>query len=93
MAQKNDDRLTLRLPAELRVVLSEIEQKHRIGEAEIARGCLEAVAAFYKEHGFFAFPVRVWPEEEFLKAAAAAQIIDTDAPDVRAAKRKAPRSA
>jgi hypothetical protein len=67
MPQKNDDRLSVRVPSELRAVLAEIEEKHGYGEPLLARKCLEAVAAFYKKHGYFSFPVHVVPDAEFVR--------------------------
>jgi hypothetical protein len=68
MPQKNDDRLSVRVPSELRAVLAKIEEKHGYTEPVLARKCLEAVAAFYEKNGFFSFPVRIEPEAAFLQS-------------------------
>lgn len=90
---KKSEQISVRLDPETYQILAEIHRRHGLEPVTVARRCLEEVAAFYKTHGFFAFPVRVWPEQEFLKAAAAVQIIDTDSPETQAAKKKAPRTA
>lgn len=69
MALKNDDRLNIRLPGELLETLADIQAKHGLNATEIARRCLEQVAAFYREHGFFTFPVKIEPEAGFLERA------------------------
>ena len=67
MPLKNDDRLTIRLPSDLLTTLEEIQKQHGLNATEIARRCLEQVAAFYRENGYFAFPVKILPEKEFLQ--------------------------
>jgi antitoxin component of RelBE/YafQ-DinJ toxin-antitoxin module len=68
MPQKNDDRLAIRLPGELLETLAEIQEKHGLTPTEIARRCLDQVAGFYRENGYFSFPVHIVPNAEFLKA-------------------------
>jgi hypothetical protein len=69
MALKNNDRLNIRLPSDLISTLNEIQEKHGLGASEITRRCLEAVAEFYRQHGFFSFPVKMEPEAGWLMRA------------------------
>lgn len=66
MAAKNDDRITVRLPGDILETLAVIQEKHGLTSPEIARRLLEQVCEFYTVHGYFAFPVRLFPEAEFL---------------------------
>lgn len=66
MPLKNDDRLSIRLPGDILEKLAAIQEKHGLTPTEIARRLLEQVCEFYTVHGYFAFPVRIFPEAEFL---------------------------
>jgi hypothetical protein len=67
MPLKNDDRLNIRVPGDLLATLDEIQKKHGLSATEIARRCLEGVAEFYRENGYFAFPVKIQPGDVWAK--------------------------
>jgi hypothetical protein len=73
------------------VTLAEIQEKHGLNATEIARRLLEKVCEFYRVNGYFAFPVRLFPEAEFRTA-----VLNTDetpADRARLAKSEAARKA
>jgi hypothetical protein len=86
---KKTGQLNISLPPELVVTLDEIRAKHGLNGTEIARRLLESVAEFYRLHGYFSFPVRLWPEAEFLTAVINTQ--ETAADRARLAKSEAAR--
>lgn len=70
---KLSDQVSVRIAAEWREALREIEDKHRIPPPDFVRGLVEAGLAFYRIHGWFAFPVEVRPKEDYVNAVAEAQ--------------------
>jgi len=66
MAEKKDDRLNVRMPTADIAELNSIHQKLGIPPAEFVRKLTESALAFYRTHGFFSFPVRIEPEEDFI---------------------------
>jgi hypothetical protein len=64
---KKSGQLNVSLPPELVDVLGEIHSKHGIPPPELVRNLLSAVSVFYRENGYFAFPVHILPDREFLK--------------------------
>jgi hypothetical protein len=43
--------------------INSIRERHKIEPADLVRGLLEAAAKFYRDQGFFSFPVRIEPED------------------------------
>jgi hypothetical protein len=60
--QKLSEQITVRLTAELRTAIQEIEARHRIGAGEFVRGLVEAGVAMYRANGSFSFPIEVIPD-------------------------------
>lgn len=54
--------LGVRVDEETVRTLLVMEEKHRVAPVDLARGLLEAACQFYREHGWFSFPVRIEPE-------------------------------
>ena len=52
----------LRCSDEMSATLKEIERTHRIAPIELARGLVDATCQFYRQHGWFSFPVVIQPE-------------------------------
>lgn len=65
---KKTGQLNVRIDPWLQDALEEIEENHRIGQSEMVRGLVEAAVHFYKQHGWFGFPVTIEPKEEVLRA-------------------------
>jgi hypothetical protein len=63
----------VRISPEWREALRSIEEKHRIPPPELIRGLVEAGLAFYRENGWFAFPVTVRPGRDYVDAVAETQ--------------------
>jgi hypothetical protein len=57
----------VRLSPEDCEILEEIEKAHKIPPASFIRGMVTAGCAFYREHGYFYFPVEVVPQGTELK--------------------------
>ncbi len=70
---KLSDQVSVRISPEWREALRTIEDKHRIPPPEFIRGLVEAGLAFYREHGWFAFPVSVQPVRDYVDAVAETQ--------------------
>lgn len=45
----------------LAATINEIALRHRITPADLTRGLLEAACQFYREHGWFSFPILIEP--------------------------------
>ncbi|HVW20612.1 MAG TPA: hypothetical protein VHC86_05310 [Opitutaceae bacterium] len=60
----------MRLTADLRAAIQEIESRHRIGAGEFVRGLVEAGVAMYRTHGSFSFPIEVIPDRRAARPAA-----------------------
>jgi hypothetical protein len=95
---KKTGQINIGLTPETVETLEEIRAKHGLTGTEIGRRLFEAVADFYRTHGYFAFPVRIFPEAEFLTsvlqtAETAADRERLKASEKARADRKAPRSA
>ena len=58
---KLNHQISVRLTPELREAIGEIEERHRIGAAELVRGLLEAGVDLYRAQGHFSFPIAVVP--------------------------------
>jgi hypothetical protein len=65
--QKLSEQITVRLTADLRSAIQEIESRHRIGAGEFVRGLVEAGVTMYRTHGFFSFPIEVIPDRRSAK--------------------------
>ncbi len=70
---KLSDQVSVRIDPEWRETLRSIEDKHRIPPPEFIRGLVAAGLAFYREHGWFAFPVSVQPGQDYVQAVAETQ--------------------
>lgn len=70
---KLSDQVSVRIASEWRETLRAIEEKHRIPPPEFIRGLVEAGLEFYREHGWFAFPVNVQPVRDYVQAVAETQ--------------------
>lgn len=70
---KLSDQVSVRIAPEWRETLRAIEEKHRIPPPEFIRGLVEAGLEFYREHGWFAFPVSVQPVRDYVQAVAETQ--------------------
>jgi hypothetical protein len=80
------DQISVRVDAETRATLREIELRHRLTPPEFVRGLLEAGIACYRANGWFAFPVEVKPEREYVRAVA--ESMDAKMPLVNPPKTK-----
>jgi len=89
MAQKFDAQLNLKMPKALLEGLQSIKESHGLEPAEVLRRLGEAAVAFYHEKKYFSFPVRLWPEAEFLTAVI--NTAETPADRARLAKSEAAR--
>lgn len=67
---KLSDQVSVRISPEWRETLRAIEEKHRIPPPDFIRGLVEAGLEFYREHGWFAFPVSVQPVRDYVQAVA-----------------------
>lgn len=67
---KLSDQVSVRISPEWRETLRAIEDKHRIPPPDFIRGLVEAGLEFYREHGWFAFPVSVQPVRDYVQAVA-----------------------
>ena len=85
---KKSGQLNVSIPPELVDTLSEIHAKHGIPAPELVRTLLGGVAEFYKTNGYFAFPVRILPEREFLKNV----LKTTEASELQELAEKLPKS-
>ncbi len=70
---KLSDQVSVRMDPEWRETLRAIEVKHRIPPPEFIRGLVEAGLQFYRENGWFAFPVTVQPVRDYVQAVADTQ--------------------
>lgn len=70
---KLSDQVSVRISPEWRETLRSIEEKHRIPPPEFIRGLVEAGLDFYRQHGWFAFPVSIQPGAEYVQAVAETQ--------------------
>lgn len=70
---KLSDQVSVRIDPEWRETLRAIEDKHRIPPPEFIRGLVSAGLEFYRENGWFAFPVIVQPGEAYVQAVAETQ--------------------
>jgi len=68
VAQKFDAQLNFKMPSSLLDGLNDIKKAHGLEPAEILRRLGESAVAFYREKGYFTFPIRLFPEKEFLTA-------------------------
>ncbi|MFT3870461.1 MAG: hypothetical protein QM715_18585 [Nibricoccus sp.] len=69
MAEKIfDAQMTLKMPKALLEGLTDIKKTHGLEPAEILRRLGESAVAFYREKGYFTFPIRLLPEKEFVSA-------------------------
>lgn len=85
---KKSEQISVRLDDETFATLGEINSRHGLEPVLVARRCLEAVTAFYRENGYFAFPVKILPEREFL----AAVMKTTEAAEVAELAEKLPKA-
>lgn len=67
---KLSDQVSVRIDPEWRDVLRTIEEKHRIPPPEFIRGLVAAGLEFYRNHGWFAFPIHVQPGDDYVDAVA-----------------------
>lgn len=58
----NEDTLGLRGLSPFSDFIAAMDEKHHVTPQELGRGLFAAAASFYREHGFFSFPVRIEPE-------------------------------
>lgn len=70
---KLSDQVSVRIDPEWREVLRSIEEQHRIPAPEFVRGLVAAGLEFYRDHGWFAFPVNVQPVQAYVQAVAETQ--------------------
>lgn len=70
---KLSDQVSVRIAPEWRETLRTIEDKHRIPPPDFIRGLVEAGLAFYRDNGWFAFPVTVQPVRDYVQAVAETQ--------------------
>lgn len=70
---KLSDQISVRIDPEWRETLRSIEVKHRIPPPDFIRGLVESGLAFYRENGWFAFPVTVQPVRDYVQAVAETQ--------------------
>ncbi len=59
---KKTDQISVRLDPETMCTLRQIEERHGLIPTEFTRRLLDSALAFYREHGWFSFPVTVHPE-------------------------------
>jgi len=62
VVSKKTDQISVRLPAETMTALREIGDRHGILPTEFTRRLIEAAVGFYREQGWFSFPVTIRPE-------------------------------
>jgi PAS domain S-box-containing protein len=60
---KVTDTIFARGVSHLAPTINAIDARHGIAPAEFTRKLLEAACKFYKDHGWFSFPVKIEPEE------------------------------
>lgn len=65
---KLKDQVSVRIAPEWRKTLRAIEERHRIPAPEFIRGLVSAGLEFYRTHGWFAFPIEVKPESDYVQA-------------------------
>ena len=87
---KLSDQVSVRIAPEWRDALRSIEEKHRIPPPDFIRGLVEAGLQFYREHGWFAFPVSVQPVPAYVQAVAETQNRYNTAPATAAVPSSAP---
>ena len=58
---KKTDQISVRLSPETMAVLREIDQRHGLIPTELTRRLIECAAEFYRKHGWFSFPVDIYP--------------------------------
>jgi hypothetical protein len=56
------DKVFARIEEDLAEGINAIHEKHHIEPAVLVRGLLEAAVSFYRDKGFFSFPVVIHPE-------------------------------
>lgn len=76
---KKDARMELKLPQETMDALIDIHKNHKISPQDIARALLEDAARFYRDHGYFGFPLKIIPDEEFIKKVRVSVLESSDA--------------
>jgi predicted DNA-binding protein len=54
--------LSVRVPAELVARVSKFSENTGVERASLVRASLEAVLAYYENHGFMAFPIEIIPK-------------------------------
>lgn len=87
---KLSDQVSVRIDPGWKETLKEIEEKHRIPPPELVRGLMGAALDFYREHGWFGFPVVVVPMSEYVQAVAETQSRYVAAPPPAAKSKKPP---
>lgn len=75
LVAKLSDQISVRIDPEWRETLRSIEVNHRIPAPDFIRGLVDAGLAFYRENGWFAFPVVVSPKSTYVDAVAETQSI------------------
>lgn len=86
LVAKLSDQVSVRIDPEWRETLRIIEEKHRIPPPEFIRGLVDAGLQFYREHGWFAFPVNVQPLNDYIQAVAETQAAYHAKPAAKAKK-------
>ncbi len=59
--------------------LISIHKNHKISPQDIARALLDDAARFYRDHGYFGFPLKIIPDDEFIKKVRGSAIAMSDA--------------
>ncbi|HYC70000.1 MAG TPA: hypothetical protein VEB66_02265 [Opitutaceae bacterium] len=54
--------VNVKMTDDLLAGLKEIHAKHKSPPTEVLRGLAEQAVAFFREHGYFTFPVEFWPQ-------------------------------
>jgi hypothetical protein len=87
---KLSDQVSIRIDPEWRETLRVIEEQHRIPPPEFIRGLVAAGLEFYRTNGWFAFPIEVLPERNYVHAVAETQAVyDPNPPAVKKARKRA----
>ena len=58
---KKTDQISVRLPPETMAVLREINARHGLIPTEFTRRLIESAVDFYRQNGWFSFPVDISP--------------------------------
>lgn len=62
LVSKKSGQLNVKITPDQEAFIAELE-KHRITGPELVRGLLDAARGFYKENGWFSFPLTITPEK------------------------------